>query len=62
MLLRAGLRIATLVRLDITHWEAQSDLGVEQAVGPLRDKPEVNTAAERKAANDDIRQHIRDVA
>jgi hypothetical protein len=62
MLVRAGLRTATLVRLDITRWEAKSELGVDHAVGPLPDKPGVYTAVMQKAANDDVRQHVRDVA
>jgi hypothetical protein len=62
MLMRAGLRTATLVRLDITRWEAKSEIGVNQAVGPLPDKPGTYTAAMQKTANDDVRQYIRNVA
>jgi hypothetical protein len=62
MLVRAGLRTASLVRLDTTRWEAQSDLGEDHAISPLPHKPGVYSAAERKAANDDLRLYIRDVA
>jgi hypothetical protein len=62
MLVRAGLRTATLVRLDITRWEAQSDFGAVDTVSPLPNKPGFYTIVERKAANDDMRQHVRNVA
>lgn len=62
MLVRAGLRTATLVRWDITRWEAKSELGADHAIGPLPDKPGIYTAAMQKAANDDVRQHVRNVA
>lgn len=53
MPVRAGLRTATLVRLDITRWEAQSGFSGAHTIGPLPNKPLVYTATEQTAANDD---------
>jgi hypothetical protein len=61
MFVRAGLRTATLVRLDITRWEVESALGREHTIGPLPRKPEI-TAAMQAAANDDVRRYVRNVA
>jgi hypothetical protein len=62
MLVRAGLRTAALVRSDITRWEAKSALGDEHAISPLSNKPDVYSATDREAANDDLRMYVRDVA
>jgi hypothetical protein len=62
MLVRAGLRTASLIRSDMTRWEANSELGEDHAISPLPNKPDVYSPAEREAANDDSRLYIRDVA
>jgi hypothetical protein len=62
LLIRAGLRTATLVRSDITRWEEQSELGEEHAISPLPNKPDFYSTSQRKAANDDLRMHVRDMA
>ena len=59
MFVRAGLRTASLVRFDITRWEANAGAGV---TGPLPDKSDAFTPFLQKAANDDLRQHVRNVA
>jgi hypothetical protein len=62
MLVRASLRTATLVRSDIIRWEAKSARGDEDAISPLPNKPDVYSVNERKAANDDLRKYVREVA
>jgi hypothetical protein len=58
MFVRAGLRTASLVRLDLHRWEGRE----KPPIGPLPDKPGVYSASVRKAANDDMRHYVRDVA
>lgn len=61
MLVRAGLRTATLIRLDIARWEAQS-MAPKETAGPLPNKPQVFPAIEQRAANDDLRRFVLNVA
>ena len=58
MLVRAGLRTASCVRSDLERW-ADRDCGL---LGPLPDKPEVYPKSMRRAANEDMRQYVRDIA
>jgi hypothetical protein len=61
MLVRSGLRTASLIRFDLKRWEALSEFGEEHSISPLPHMPSVFTSAQRKAANDDLR-HVRNVA
>ncbi|MCK1640460.1 hypothetical protein IVA95_23460 [Bradyrhizobium sp. 157] len=55
---RAGLRTASLVRIDLARWEENET----SAIGPLSSKAGVYPPSMRRAANDDMRRYVRDVA